>query len=83
VSASERKLIDDSEEEEEWEPAEGEHTIQEPVLFFTRYCYDQYCGLNSKTGGGGGGPCIAQYGSQNTTGRGAIKEVLKAKNSID
>ena len=40
-------------------------------------------GLNSKTGGGGGGPCIAQYGAHNTTGRGAIKEVLKAKNSID
>jgi len=31
VSASKRKLIDDSDEEEEWEPAEGEQTIQDPV----------------------------------------------------
>jgi len=39
--------------------------------------------LKSKTGGGGGEPYISRYGSQNPTGRGAIKEVLKAKNSVD
>jgi len=39
--------------------------------------------LKSKTGGGGGEPNIARYGSQNTTGRGAIKEMLEAKKSVD
>ena len=31
MSAIKRKLIGDSDEEEEWEPAEGEQTIQDPV----------------------------------------------------
>jgi len=53
------------------------------AVAFTQYCRYQYCMLNGKAGGAGESHRMRNIDCKIQRGRGAIQEVLNAKNSID